>query len=291
MIRISRSGLAAVGAFALTTSVVGDSSALLPPARPKATTQTVRPTRPVAGQVARPGVRPTRPVAGQTASTKIRFRDRGSFNTPVAGSAWQQLGFGQRFLRTGDTWTMAWSSLTRPEIMKRGLSPRLRTPSWGPAVYVAYQVRGVRQEKIGNRTRTLATIRMTYGRKPVVAASTFAEVTIDQFWNPVSFRLYSQDLPYGKRMDKDTRRVLHGVGEFPLYVGDLEMTRGYQVRLPRVLPQLAMHRPLSGNVIVTKVANGKNVHAQTYWTPGFPYATYVISQHHQGILVSQQRAR
>ena len=280
---ISRSGIAALGAIALAAAVAAPAQAG-PVVGPTVAKTTVAAQRPAAGQVARPAVAPAK-------TGKLRNRDRGSFNRPVANSAYLKLGLNKRFLQAGDTWTMAWSSLTRHEVRKAAPGQVAPAQQWGAPLYVSYQVTKVWGERLGNITRTLAKIRMTYARRPLVASSTFAELTVDHFWNPVSFRVASAELPYGKRQDKDTRRVIHGVGEFPLYVGDLENVPAYPVAFPRIIPALAAHRAPVGSPLAIKVNNGVNVHAFTYWVPGNVYASYVASQHHQGILVSQQLAR
>jgi hypothetical protein len=234
---------------------------------------------------------PKKPAAVQDVLKKLRNRDRGSFVQATKGSAWEALGLNKRFLKPGDRWMMAWSTRQRQSIRKIPvfLLRQRDQALWSKPFLVTYDVKDVQKSKRG---RTRATIRIAWRSAHPYARTQSADLTVDQYYNPIAVRLNGRHLPAGSRWDTDTRAIILSVGPFPMYVGDLEHTPPQRASRPKLNQHLAKTRVVWGrSVLQVPVAAGERTYATSYWSPGFPIASAVVGNNIQGVLTWIQAAR
>jgi hypothetical protein len=228
-------------------------------------------------------------------ASKVRPRDRASFEAPVPGSAWAALGLDRRFLKVGDAWRIAWSSRKRYSILKRTLTPEERRRNqWGAPIFVDYRVNKVTNQRIGGRARTVATITAIYASGVRGRLQTGNEIKVDQYFNPVERCVYTKWLVHGRCRDRDTRAVIRSIGAIPLFIGDLERTPAARAPSPTLVEPLRRFaaKAAGGAAYVhVPVRAGRRTYAESWWAPGNLVPTFVVGRNLQGVLVAQRKVR
>ena len=254
------------------------------------------PTAVMRPHVVAPRPSPAKPAASAAiGQRKLRNRDQGSFAQPIAGSAWQALGFQKRFLKVGDAWSMAWSSRKRFSILKRALTAQDRAaPKWAAPVVVHYRVSKVITQDLGGHKRQVATITSVYGDQVRGRMQTGNELKVDQYFNPVERCAFTKWTPFGTCRDRDTRSVIRSMGAVPFFIGDLERL---PARPAQPLPMAPVFRAQLARVNGKKsflhvpVHSGRRKYADTFWAAGDLVPTYVLGDNVQGVLIGQRLTR
>lgn len=225
------------------------------------------------------------PGQARKESKKLRNRDKGSLAEPIAGSLWKALGL--KF-KKGSAFRVAWSSRKRWSVMKRDVREirQKRGDVYSTPYYVDYQVVQVKRHRLAGKERSLAKIRISWVKAPRFARVKYAELWVDQYFNPVSWRYVAKHLPYGRRRDLDTRSAIRRVGPFPLVVPDLENIQAQPGAVPRLAASLAKLKMVKGRRVLKGTLKAGRASYDVYWSPGLPYASAVVGPNVQGVLVA-----
>jgi hypothetical protein len=201
------------------------------------------------------------------------------------GSFWQALGL--KF-KKGSAFRVAWSSRKRFSVMKRDVREirQKRGEVYSSPYYVDYQVVQVKTHKVAGKERSLAKIKISWSKAPQFARVKYAELWVDQYFNPVSWRFVANHLPYGRRRDLDTRSAIRRVGPFPLVVPDLENIKAQSGAVPKLAASLAKLKMVKGSKVLKATLKAGRASYDVYWSPGLPYASAVVGPNVQGVLVA-----
>jgi hypothetical protein len=235
-------------------------------------------------------------VTGTAGASKVRNRDMGSFQRPIANSAWAALGFQQRPLKEGDAWRYAWSFRKKLSIHKRAIHPYERAnPKWGPPVIIDYRVNKVTTQTVGGQKRRVAMITAIYASSVRDSLQTGNELWVDQYFNPVQRCVYTKWMLHGRCRDRDTTGVIHSMGAKPLFIGDIEKIPAqwattFSTPVAPTLKSYASKLPRTRYLAVP--VQGGNIHfADTYWAPGNLVPSFVTGRDIQGVLIGQRKVR